>query len=326
MINPEITFDGEYYHVPFEPIEYPEIKEGYLPGNVNLHFDFGKHDTRADFEWSAEMLKQADIYIPEYPFYTSQDVKLIKTITKSSPHNFKKLEGKLSADAFGYAQFQALRGTYKTVVMADISKEDGLSLPTLNYPISLDLDATLEKILPKVLNFVEVNEKRNSIIISNLGPKISESIECHPRLRDQEQVNALMRIGSLHKVIYAELAQSPHTNLQVSARTQFVGHTDLYTRTDLYEPIATSQPISRQLVLLHFIGSTTMGMCRINTGTHLDPTHLFKAFTENPEELEQVASLISRIHLQKLLSDDAETIEQYLQKAQEMEEETLSTI
>jgi hypothetical protein len=330
MKNPEITFDGKYYHAPVEPVEYPEIEEGYLPKNVHLHFDFGKHETRRDFQHTAEKLDKVDIYIPESPDSTSDISILYKYVTEVDPQTFQQLIDRFDKEAFWYAELEALCGTNKLVVLADTSEEDNIPGWPENPSVSDSLDSTLLGLLSFIKEVTYVEERRNAAILSKLGSIINRAVDEHPELQHQENVQVLFRLGSVHESIYAKLIQSK-AELNVSASRQLTTPSpDMptppssgYSPDLMYRRLVSGQRIPRSSLIYSFLEQFAVSACRSIAEETLTSIRLLEVMTQQEENLEDTAQLIYRIKSNQLQASDNLIFSKLLDRARELGQKSL---
>lgn len=330
MTNPEITFDGEYYHAPFEAIEYPAIEEGYLPENVHVHFNFGAHATKEDFIGTAELLNSADIYIPEAANHGHEELQFYQRLVKSNRLNAAKLMARYSLDPFSQAQSEALAGTYKTVLLIDSSEDDRLYIPSETFDLSPPLETALRGLFVIMFQHAQAWRKRDSIMITKLGPGISRAIENHPKLKDKDEVRVLVRLGAAHETIYQFLSNNLVTQNQVSATHQYpcpeiyklLRPFDEHGLVNRNRKIASNQPISRQIVLTSFIINTiTMILNKAQIGDKSPslPGNLLEVLLSTGQ-LDEVADLTRRVASDTASSADLEFMKISIKKASEIKE------
>ena len=265
MAKPNVHFDGEAFYAPFEKPEYPEITAEYLPSNVHVHFDFGRHLTRGDFEPTLPKFSACDIYIPEAAGHTERWEQITRRVSRGDDKLYKqlKMNTEYDNDTFEAAEFEAIFASHKPIIFIDASSEETTNAyeddNNLNARIAsgfISPDEAIAYMYEQDYRTAYDEANRDRIMLENLGPKICGLLNRNPRLEAKDEVFVLMRLGATHYPVYTHLAQSPYTATHVSAET--VSYRMLTTILSRIEDkvkllIEDNQKIPRHTILAHSV-------------------------------------------------------------------------
>lgn len=201
-----------------------EFGSNYLPENVHLHLHFAPHNKAEQLDAFAELLPPADIVIPEVPNWDEKVLKGFSAISKGDRKQFERM----TSDQFrGGAEWRVqllklIKGTYKSIALVDANQsQKHLLLHTneaLQKPLGVgkDVDETLH-LTADALSFIgSFCGLRDRIMLANLGPKITDIVQNHPRLREKESVLGLGVFGFIHTPIYSALTNDKDTQEKVT--------------------------------------------------------------------------------------------------------------
>ena len=338
MAELKFEFDGDAFSAPFDMPEYPEISDGYLPPNVHIHVDYGRHERRDDLAPTIPKFDACDIYIPEAAGYDEDWVRTTRRLARGDARLMKRLQGLslYDPDTFEAAELDLMFGSEKPMLFVDgnagqttnayqddeiveIAKASGFASfnEAIAYMFKLDFDTTRD----------EVN--RDRIMLENLGPKIGRLIAMMPRLQVKDEVLVLMRLGTAHYRVFDHLSKSPASRDQVSAETvNYRTQVAIVNRTeeDLTSRIIENQKVPRQLIIEHTIVN---GIHQIFPVTATDPDELTRqiaiknTLTKNiiASGAEVAALIIGRIGNNCAQLGDHEFLQKHYSEAQSSDHE-----
>ncbi|HEX5797065.1 MAG TPA: hypothetical protein VFX86_01595 [Candidatus Saccharimonadales bacterium] len=318
----------EAYHTPIEHHEMPEIGEGYLPENVSVHFVFGPHADASHFDAAAQLLDDCDIFIPELVAWDEDEQERYTRITKASGASLEKIKRRMSPKIDGYTEqmIQEISGTFKPIVFIDARAEDLPRDPDsyLATASSDDYEGHLEEFYNSIVDLRNGANLRDIIMVTNLGPAVTDKIREHPRLRNKEEVSALVTLGSAHYPVFQYLAEQEETCNKVSASSWSMAGLDYAAmyKNHVGQMVAEGQPISRQELIGYFIASILevihpgipRAITRDNQARIFMKDQLFKSLVE-ADDLEGVARMFHNIALHREDEKDKVRFNYYLKQA-----------
>jgi hypothetical protein len=268
MIETQVTYQDDVYQANVEKPDYPTLGDDYLPRNVHLHIEYGRHENAQDFESTGVLLPNADIYIPEWPVAKPEDLQFMRRVVQSNHTNFLKLVDHTVQHPFRRAELEALRGSFKQVVLVD-TLEGELDHAKIIRAVERDVheikpdfeDALLQAFSDKAITVFEAGLARDVIVLEKLGPALHAALKANPKLAKKEQIVTLMRYGAAHWPISERLSNSAVANQLSTSSSYSAGAITLRERLfkRLETRLVTDAALPRKLVAAMF----AIGNCRL---------------------------------------------------------------
>lgn len=194
----------------------------YLPEGVKLHIHFSAHDQEEDLgdpAYFQNLMKNADIYIPEAPGWINEHLVVAEKISKGDYKAYDNYKKSGPDDTFGIATMRGIYNSNKKILLVDIKSDDEnfnsvhqihtKSLAKTAFSDFLWGEGDLDKIVSQFTsrsNVLTMGEGyREGKILTNLGPAIESAIDSSQKLKSKDEVNVLMTIGLMHSPIYSVL-------------------------------------------------------------------------------------------------------------------------
>jgi hypothetical protein len=198
---------------------FPEIEETYLPENALVHFHFAPHLYDYHFEGAKQLLKAADVYIPEAAGWTREQEKDFNFVAQGTlkPSTNRALAISQGQSAFQVEQATSLYRSQLPVVFADIKAEEiENSIKFIGADdVGDDFEEFLDKAIVMYQSIIETSSHRNPLIVKNLGSAVWRLYRRNKDWVLREQVNILCTLGQNHTPIYDYLTQQEFSSEKV---------------------------------------------------------------------------------------------------------------
>lgn len=195
-------------------VEKNKTQEQERGPEISYHFFFGPHQTKKDLKKLKEAFDEADIYIPERPWW-GEDIKSV----------YKDLaRGKIDPDSISDPNdtptapliYKLIHKSGKPILIVDIPKAETELLEKRSQAnlcsrwatrlfLQGDLNAALEKMRSYAEILAEVIRERERIIRDNLEKQIKEFLEKNPKYQKKEELKILVSLGSIHTNVYRQM-------------------------------------------------------------------------------------------------------------------------
>lgn len=308
----------ETYFTPVEKHEFPDIVEGYLAENVRVHFVFGPHQHPEHFDATAQLLTDCDIFIPEQAGWTEEMLEAWSRATKAKGPSLDKIAQKIESnfDDYTKAVVHEIGGTWKSILFIDVTDEEfPKEMDTaIKASRSTDYETVLRESYEGAALNTDFSGFRDKKMIENLGPQVTRKVKEHPKLRDKEQVNVLISLGTDHYPVYEYLRQQQATQDKVSATIWSVDVRDTTNMIaeEFVAKVQDNQPISRQDLVTFYISQIISNLMpdkptirtRTNHNSMEAKNRLIDVILK--EDIEEVGRLVHRFTTNRLIKGDTE--------------------
>jgi len=342
MVKPDVQFDGEAFFAPFEIADYPHITDGYLPPNVHIHIDFGRHVLRDDFTPTLPKFAGCDVYIPEAAGYSEAWEQSVRRVVRGDPKLKRRMENRpdFNPDIFESAEFDAMFDSHKPILLVDGTAKQTTSAYEDDDAVAArvaagfrDQEEALEYMYHQDYSATYDEASRDRIMLQNLGPKIGSLIKKIPRLQVKDEVIVLMRLGAMHYPVFTQLVQNPATVSQVSAETvNFRNRLGVDGRIEekIKQLIETNQKVSRKLLRMHAIANAVDSLFPVRAKDLLQESERMSIRNTLTEILitsgaEEALELLGRVGCGDATPADQQRLRQYLEDAKEIHSEQQQT-
>lgn len=205
----------------------------FLPPNIDLTFFYGVHDTRRDFEPLAPLLLDADIFIPESPYWKMSHIAFYSRISQGDRRAQKEWEAEEGQKANGFtdAQLKAFLGSNIRITVIDYpasdSKSDQIQSHFENWGLLDKVVPSWNQTLDNIVNFARVEADlenyRERGMLRCIGPRLLALITEDPELSQRERLKVVVQQGEAHSFYYPKFeALAAQTDL-VTIRPVFRG-------------------------------------------------------------------------------------------------------
>lgn len=202
------------------PAEIAALKEPaaeipFLPDNADITVFYGAHGDKRDFATVAPLLREADIFVPEVPAWTEEQLELLSCIAQGDKTARKKLRtlegGKFNP--FADAETQALLGSGIRITVIDYPKDDRRASEIQNHfqkwglldKVVPSWNRTLDNIIDFARREANLEEYREAIILRSVGPRLQSLIDSELDLSESSRVRVLIHQGAAHMYIFDKL-------------------------------------------------------------------------------------------------------------------------
>lgn len=194
-----------------------------LPPNVHVHFYFSSHGIAEDAPELPNRIAQADIFAPEIGGWTPAALDFYQQVSRGSMLHYKyAMELPPNEDGIGgytKALLSALYNKHIPVMMFDVEKEHDLNKmqddvmsddsPWFFHALNEDFRETIEQMREAYTKLLgPLQHLRELHMIDSLVSGITDITESHPRLRNKNEVNVLVTLGSAHTFVSQVLRSS----------------------------------------------------------------------------------------------------------------------
>lgn len=196
-------------------LKEPAAEVPFLPDNADVTVFYGAHGDKRDFAPVAPLLKEADIFVPEVPAWTEEQVQLLSRIAQGDKTARKKLRtlegGKFNP--FADAETQVLLGSGIRITVIDYPKDDRRANAIQNHFQNWGLldkvvpswNRTLDNIIEFARKEASVEEYRESVILRSIGPRLQTLIDTEFDLSGDSRVRVLIHQGAAHMYVFDKL-------------------------------------------------------------------------------------------------------------------------
>lgn len=184
---------------------YPEIPADYLPDNAFVHLHFAPHATREHFEGAAQLLGQADIFLPEAGAWDPKLRRDFIALTRGDEKRYRDFKRRLPEDRAGHA-LAVIDAIYKRGKFLDFIdiKGDDFEIPRHErQPYFTSVEDALQYMADRESHFAfNSGLRRDRIMAGNLGSVVTRIVEGNRPLRRKDEVGVLVVLGSAHEGLY----------------------------------------------------------------------------------------------------------------------------
>lgn len=177
---------------------------------ISVHIFHGVHERREDFDGLKEMLKAADIYMPEVVGWFPEILSTYRAISTGqiNPELFlKEVSAVQLLKGWAYQSagvFDAIYGTKIPISIADIPREHELTYlydmekqPPFEFG-SGSFMGTINSFKQFFENHAVLEGKREEFILEQIRVSVKELLNEYPQLRDKNELRVVMSLGAGH--------------------------------------------------------------------------------------------------------------------------------
>jgi hypothetical protein len=234
-------------------IEAPLADVPYLPDNLDITVFFGGHTTETDFQALKPYIRQSDVFIHEFAFWSPEEMALLSRISQGDKKARKEfLEYSDEPFPFTLGVTQELLGSKIRTTTLDMAAADVRAdeidrhftefrqeSSSLIEAITPDYGETISRIVTLADREADIENYREEIMIKSIGPRLDALITNDSELQKKEKLNILLQLGTYHTYFYHQLSKLAHGNSTVTLRRVFYqpkpiifDHFDRITRAD----------------------------------------------------------------------------------------------
>ncbi len=198
---------------PLKPVPEPNRGEPkiFLPKNVSLHIFFTAHDSRqdlGDFNHFRNLIRNSDIFIPESTDWVDYMAKNYNSISKGDYKVYTRIRDNILRDTnnpsdFNIALIEAVYSSRARIDFIDVQgNEFDRGIDSAIETFSKYTGDSFQDELALADNFcrqfARLQGPREDHMLEQIGPKLTDIIESHPKWRSQDKVSVLLFLGSVH--------------------------------------------------------------------------------------------------------------------------------
>lgn len=226
--------------------------------NIKYEFYFSPHGNPNDFKDLFELIKGADIYVPEVFGWTREYLGIYQDVSAGRKTPEQAIKEKQAEDAemnpLLLEELQALYNTKKPIIFIDLPEEETPRAKNKIWLGARDFEGLLSNVQYYLEEESKLNHRREEYMVGQLKTKIGEILESDPDLKTKDDVNALVSLGSVHTGVYHELRDSgERVEREFNVMPQVYSLSDEGVRRYMWE-----KPVDQEL-LARILLETTFG-------------------------------------------------------------------
>ena len=192
-------------------IEGNPVKEPLNNPRIKYIFYFSAHGNPNDFKGLFDLIKDADVYVPEAFGWTIDYLDIYQDVSfgRKTPQqvvDVVQAEGK-DIDPLALVELQALYNTRKQVVFVDLPQEEAIHTSGL-FLGARNFDGLLRNVQHSLEGECELNQKRDERMVSHLMTRVVEVVKSNPDLNTKDDAIVVISLGSVHTGVYHRLKDS----------------------------------------------------------------------------------------------------------------------
>ena len=172
------------------------------PFSVDVYYS--PHLTEKDTGALEEKLKDADIYAPELMHWKSAEpvYRAVSQGSKTPAEAVKELHlDDIEAKGYVLKRLEIIYGSHKPIVFVDLPNDSELikEYKEISFKPGLEnFEEDMENIRSYMENSANFEKKREAYMISQLEPKVRETIQKNPELQNKDRLKILLSLGAMH--------------------------------------------------------------------------------------------------------------------------------
>jgi hypothetical protein len=198
-------------------IQAPMTDEPYIPGNLDIVAFYGSHASYSDFAPLKPLLAKADIFIPELPSWTQEQVELLSRISQGDKGARNELRRGHTPAArftgFAEAETRTLLGSNTRITVVDYSADDPRAAEIFSHFDGYDLlktvvpswSKTLGNIISMARREASMESHRDTVMARSVGPRLGALIDQDLELKQKDRVQVVLQQGGFHEQFFSQL-------------------------------------------------------------------------------------------------------------------------
>jgi hypothetical protein len=198
-------------------IQAPMADEPFIPGNLDIIAFYGSHVSHSDFAPLKPLLAHADVFVPELPAWTQEQVELLSRISQGDKSARNELRRGHTPSArftgFAEAETRTLLGSNTRITVVDYAANDPRATEIFSHFDGYDLlktvvpswSKTLGNIVSMARREASMESHRDAVKAKSIGPRLETLIGRDPELKQKERVRVVLQEGRFHEQFFGQL-------------------------------------------------------------------------------------------------------------------------
>lgn len=180
--------------------------------NVGYDIYYSPHGNTGDFRDLFGKIKAADIYVPEVYGWSQEYLSIYQDVSAGRKTPEAAIREKQVEDAdmnpLLLEELRAVHNSNKPIFFIDLPEDE---VPRGKNKIALaarSFDGLLDNVKYYLEQESKLNIRREHHMVEQLGIKVGEVLDAHPKLKAKDDVGVLVSLGSVHTGVYQQLRDS----------------------------------------------------------------------------------------------------------------------
>lgn len=210
-----------------------ERKIGHRGTTINIFYS--PHRSAEDMNGLADQFQKCDIYFPETFGWSPEYLGSLRKLSDGQITPDIALQEYADKDPFYYARdedfFKIIYNSKKPIAFLDIPEGHSLverekenKVPNINF--GHNFGQALDSVRECIKKAADIEKEREIYIVKQLQPQIRELLKTHPKLREKQEINALISIGIAHTSLYRNLRKEYETTMKFGKKPMAFRYTE----------------------------------------------------------------------------------------------------
>lgn len=190
---------------------------------TTINIFYSPHRSAEDMNGLADQFQKCDIYFPETFGWSTEYLNALRKLSDGEITSEIVLQDYADKDPFYYARdedfFKIVCNSKKPIAFLDVPEDHPLvgrekenKVPNINF--GSNFGQTLDSVRACIQKAADIEKERESYIVKQLQPQIQELLKTHSKLREKQEINALISIGIAHTSLYRNLREDYETTVK----------------------------------------------------------------------------------------------------------------
>lgn len=202
---------------------------------TTINIFYSPHRSAEDMNGLEEQFQKCDIYFPETFGWSLKYLNTLRKLSDGQITPEMALQEYGDKDPFYYARdenfFKIIYNSKKPIAFLDVPeghplvrREKENKVPSINF--GSNFGQTLDSVRDYIKKAADIEKEREAYIVGQLQPQIQELLKTHPKLREKQEINALISIGIAHTSLYLNLREYYETTVKFGKKPMAFRYTE----------------------------------------------------------------------------------------------------